>query len=107
MINITVSDHADQQFAVILNNRRVTLRLRYNPIVDRWTFDLSIDDVPKIQGRKIVTGVDLLKPFNLGIGILFAWSIVPGSVPNREQLINGSVGLFHTMPEEVHAAISA
>lgn len=101
------STDADQQFAMILNNRRVTFRFRYNVSSDRWSFDLSIDDQPVLYGRRVVTGVDLIGAHNFDIGLLFAVSIVPGAVPDRVQLPNGSVRMFHIMQDELNAAISS
>lgn len=95
MIVFEIADEADQQFATILNNRRVTIRLRYNVSVGRWSFDLSLDDLPVLHGRRIVTGIDLLEPFAFGIGMLVAAPIKPGSIPDRDDLPNGNVKLFH------------
>lgn len=103
MITFKISTEPDQQFATILNDRRVTLRLRYNVTTDRWSLDLSIDDLPVLTGRRIVCGVDLLEPFDFGIGMLIAVPIKEGSVPSLDDLPNGNVKLFHLMPEELAA----
>lgn len=100
----TILDHADQQFGTIIEGRRVTIRVRYNPANDRWSFDLSIDDVPVLHGRKIVTGVDLLAAFNFGLGVIFAASVTPGAVPDRDALPRGTVRVFHATEAEVAAA---
>lgn len=99
-----ILDQADQQFGTIINGRRVTTRLRYNPTSDRWTFDLSIDDQPVLHGRRIVTGVDLLAPFSFGLGLIFAAAVTPGAVPDRQALPAGTVKLFHASDEEAAAA---
>ncbi|MBD8556289.1 hypothetical protein IFT84_17410 [Rhizobium sp. CFBP 8762] len=104
MISFTVSDQADQQFSAVVSNRRITLRLRYNPTNDRWSFDLSIDDTPVLHGRRIVIGVDLLAAFDFGVGVIFAAPVVEGAEPNRVQLPNGSVKLLHATQEEAAAA---
>jgi hypothetical protein len=106
MIEFTVADEADQQFATVLNNRRVTLRLRYNVTTDRWSFDLSIDDLPVLHGRRIVPGVDLLAPFGFGIGMIFAAAVKPGAEPNRYDLPAGNVRIFHATEAEVEAALA-
>lgn len=103
MIVFTIADEADQQFATILNGRRVTIRLRYNVTVNRWSFDLSIDDLPVLHGRRIVTGIDLLEPFQFGIGTLIAAPIKPGSLPDRDDLPNGNVKIFHATEAEIEA----
>lgn len=103
MITFTIADEADQQFATVLNGRRVTIRLRYNVTVDRWSFDLSIDDLPVLHGRRIVTGIDFLEPFQFGIGMLIAAPVKPGSLPDRADLPNGNVKLFHATEDELAA----
>lgn len=101
-----ITDSPDQQFGMILNRRRVTMRLRYNPTSDRWAFDLAIDDLPVIHGRKITVGVDLLEPFRLGLGSIFAIETAAGGVPDRQGLPSGLVRLYHATDEEMNAAIS-
>jgi hypothetical protein len=99
-----VVDYADQQFGTIINGRRVTIRLRYNTTMDRWSFDLSIDNLPVLTGRRIVTGVDLLKPFNLGLGAIIAVAVTPGAVPDRAALPAGTVLLIQASDAEIEAA---
>lgn len=103
MIEFSIVDHADQQFATVLNNRRVTLRLRYNTTSDRWSFDLSLDDQVVLHGRKVVTGVDLLAAFDFGIGMIVAASITTGAVPGRDELPSGAVKLFSLTEDEIAA----
>lgn len=107
MLALNIIDAADQQFGAVLADRRVTLRVRYNPTSGRWSLDLAIDDVPVLHGRRIVPGVDLLKPFKLGIGSIFAVPIVEGAEADRENLPSGAVRLFHATQDEIDAAISA
>ncbi|QJD54324.1 hypothetical protein [Aminobacter phage Erebus] len=110
MQEIIISNDADQQFGLILNNRRVTMRVRYNVTTDRWAFDLSVDDQPVLYGRRIVTGVDLLAPFALNIGAIFAVSTAAGDVATRDALPAGLVRLYHVSDEELDqyvASISA
>ena len=108
MIRFQIIDAPDQQFGAILNGRRVTLRLRYNPSIDRWSFDLSVDNLPVLHGQRIVIGTDLLGAFSFGIGQIFAWPYVQGAQPDRVNLPNGNVRLYHVTDEEAeNAAISA
>lgn len=102
-----VVDYADQQFGTIINGRRVTIRLRYNTTSDRWSFDLSIDNLPVLTGRRIVTGVDLLAPFDLGLGSIFAYAVTPGAVPDRAALPAGTVLLMQASEAEIAAAVAA
>lgn len=107
MIQLELSDEPNQSFSVILDDARVTLHVWYSGVTDRWSLDVSVDGEPVLYGRRIVAGVDLLAPFNLGIGILFAWPEVAGAVPDRTALPLGNVAVYHTTQEEVDAAISA
>ncbi len=101
MREIAIIDAADQQFGMILNKRRVTMRVRFNVTTDRWSFDLSVDDLPKVHGRRIVTGVDLLEPYDLGLGMIFALANA-GDDPTRTALPSGLVRLYHASPDEVN-----
>lgn len=104
MIVFTIVDAPDQTFGTIINNRRVTIRLRWNLLSERWSFDLSIDDLPVLTGRRIVTGIDLLAPFDFGIGAIFALAAVPGAQPGRNELPAGDVRLYHATQEEIAEA---
>lgn len=106
MIQFIIKSHPKQRFSVLLNRKRVTLQLWYSLTTDRWSMDVAIDDKPIIHGRRIVTGVDLLAPFNLGIGAIIAFS-ANNSKPDRENLPNGMVGLFYANLEEVNAPMVA
>lgn len=99
----SILDHADQQFGTLINNQRVTVRLRYNPTSDRWTFDLSIDDQPVLHGRRIVTGVDLLAAFNFDLGMIVALAVTDGAEPDKSALPAGTVKLLHATAEELAA----
>lgn len=105
MERFDIIDVADQQFGAIITNQRVTIRVRYNPTSDRWSFDVSIDDVPILRGRRIVEGVDLLAPFGLGIGVIFAAATGAGTLPDRAALPAGTVRLYHASDDEVAAVI--
>lgn len=107
MIQFRILDEPRQKFSVLLNRRRVTFEIWYSLVSDRWSMDLSIDGAPVLHGRRIVEGVDLLKPFSFGIGILFAWPEVEGAVPDRAGLPLGYVRLYHTTQEEVDATVAA
>lgn len=100
MKQFTIIDAADQQFGTILNNRRVTIRLRYNPSSDRWSLDMSIDDLPVLHGKRIVLGVDLLASFDFDVGKIFAIAVTPDALPNRGSLPAGLVRLYHISDEE-------
>lgn len=107
MLEFKITDEPNQRFSMILNNRRVTFRLWWSRVTDRWSFDLAIDDQPVITGRKIVNNVDLLRRFHLGIGSLFCVPIMFDAEPDRMGLPNGNCKLFHATQAEIDAAISS
>lgn len=107
MKELSIIDAADQQFGMVLDNRRVTIRVRYNPTSERWSFDLSVDDLPVIHGRRIVLGVDLLAPFALGLGAIFAVSTAAGDEPDRDALPAGLVRIYHASAAELEAYVAS
>lgn len=107
MREFPIIDAADQQFGAYLNNQRVTIRVRYNPMSDRWSFDLSLDDIPVLHGRRIVLGVDLLAPFTFDIGRLYALATAAGGEPNRAALPGGLVRLYHLTDAEYEIGLAA
>lgn len=100
MIKIPVIDSADQQMGLVLNGRRVTLRLRYNTTSERWSFDLSIDDAVVLYAQRVVDGVDLLAPFNLGIGLLFVINFSDVLPVNRNAFNEEQAWLIHMVEAE-------
>lgn len=107
MIEFSIIDEADQEFGSTLNEQRVSLRLRYNGTSDRWSMDVAIDDVFILYGRRVVTGVDLLLPFRLGIGLIFALPVVGDTdEPNRRNLPDGIVRLYHTTEAELETLLA-
>jgi hypothetical protein len=104
MIQFKVIDAADQQFAATINNRRVTLRLRWNLTSGRWSLDVSIDNLPVLTGRRVVMGVDLLAPFDFGIGAIFALPAKPGALPGRAELPAADVRLYSASADEIAEA---
>lgn len=108
MIEITVIDAPDQIFSLVLAERRVTMRLRYNVLTERWSFDLALDEEWVIMGRRIVTGVDLLAAFSFGLGSLFAADPSgQGREPGRDELPKGLVRLYHGTEDEFAAYLAS
>lgn len=103
MIQITVIDAADQQTGTIINNQRVTLRFRWNLIANSWSFDLAVDDLPILNGRRIVIGADMFNGLGLDLGQLWAIDFRTGAYPGRVELPSGDVRLYHFSNEEFEA----
>lgn len=82
-----------QEFSTVLNGQDCQFKVQYNRWNDRWSFDLTINDELKLSGRRIVIGTDLIQPFDLGIGELWAFRTNEGAEPDRTQLPDGLVRL--------------
>lgn len=103
-----IIDAPRQTFSAVLNGRRCTISLAYNVTTERWNMDLSIDGTLVLAGRRVVHGVDLLAPFQFGLGTIFAGDHEgKGSLPDYEALIEGRTRLYHVTPAEIEAAREA
>ena len=105
MQEFTFIDASNQQFSAILNNRRCTLRFRWNPTARRWFFDLAIDDDWVLMGRRLVLGTDLLGAYNFNLGSLFLVNAneKADNQPGYQELIQGTVILYHATPAELES----
>lgn len=104
MIEIHLTDNARQKLSVLMNGKRVTLTIWYSDFAGRWSFDLARDDEPVLTGRRIVSRIDLLSPFNLDLGALFVDS---DTNPGRNSFADGSARLYHATQEEIDEALAA
>lgn len=100
---LPIIDAPSQSFTTTLAGRRCDFRVVYSTWADRWSFDLDIDGVRVLSGRRIVMGVDLIAPFALGVGSLVAAPWTDGAEPGRTELPAGLVRLFHYDPLEIAA----
>lgn len=89
---------------ITIEGRSLRLRARYANLVSVWTLDVLDNSgstaVPLVVGVPILMGVDLIKPYRLGIGSLYA---EPSSRP-RDDAGRGELGnrinLVHYAPGE-------
>lgn len=96
LYEIPVMDVPRQVFSTIINGRKVTIRMAYSASVSRFSMDLSIDETPVLTGRKMVANVDLLEPFDLGIGKLFVVGPKDYTTePTMEAFAAGTVKLYN------------
>lgn len=94
-----IIDAPGQVFSTVVNSRKVTIRLRYNFESEHFAMDLGIDDTPVLTGRKVTSEVDLLQPFDFGIGAIFAADVDgKGRPPTKAAFLSGAVKLFHYVP---------
>jgi len=101
---IPIIDASSQAFTTTLAGKRCDFVVNYSTFANRWSFDLDVESVRVLSGRRIVLGVDLIAPFNLGIGSLVAAQWGDEDVePGRTELPSGRVRLFHYDPNEIAA----
>jgi hypothetical protein len=103
MRSFSIIDAPRQTFSVVLNQRRCTLTINYNVTTKRWNLDLGIDGVLVMHGRRIVSMIDLLQPFEeFGIGAIFVFDPEGKNlVPDYDNLVSGRVLLCHVTPDEI------
>lgn len=107
MIRFPIIDAADQQFSQVVNNQRVTFRLRWNLTTGFWSMDIAIDDLPVLAGLRVVLGIDIIAPYDLGIGRVFALAHKADAKPGRTELPSGDVRIYHATEEEIAEFIEA
>lgn len=65
-----------ESMSMALSGRRLRLRARYANVTNTWTLDILDNSgsaaVPLVMGVPIRMGVDLIKPYRLEIGSLYA-----------------------------------
>ena len=91
------SSVTSQNFSVInLGTKRLGFEFRYNTMLDRWFFNLAVDDDFVLYGQKIVLNTNLLTPHGFGVGVLFAFDTEgTGNEPTYNAILNRSVRLYH------------
>lgn len=98
---IPVTADYNQAVSFIANGQRVTLRLLYSVTTERWSFDLSQDDEPIVEGKRLLCGTDALAAHDLGLGALLFYPTVAGLEPNFANVTTGRVELIHVEPDEL------
>jgi len=86
IVELPIISAASQIFTTVLSNRLCMFLVNFSETSKRWSFDLWIENEIALQGRRIVTGVDLIAPFEFGIGELHAVPVQPGIEPGRDEL---------------------
>ena len=84
-----------QVFSVTnVNQKRLGFHFKYSTMLNRWTFDLTVDGEVKLCGRTVVMQTNLFAPHGLSVGSLFAIDVSDrGAEPGLKELIDGSVRL--------------
>jgi hypothetical protein len=100
---LPVTSAPNQSFVTTLMGKECRFVLRHARRIDRWSFDLEVDGVAVIRGRRIVRGVNLVRPFGAGIGEIIAISFDGVSEPTLADLPSGRARLLHVDPDAMEA----
>ncbi len=108
MVEIPFSGFPREAMTVPLVGRRIRFRARYSNLMQVWTIDLSevIGDatVRLVSGLVVVIGADLLKPYGLELGGLFAVASDQPKQDAKRGELGVRVKLIHYTPDELAAA---
>jgi hypothetical protein len=70
------ADIPSQSFTVVLNEISYGMTAKWNARAQFWTLDIADEnDVTLISNIALKIGVDLLEPFNLGVGSIYAYNL--------------------------------
>lgn len=104
---IPFSGASKEAMTISLAGQRLKLRARYANLVNAWTLDIfdaaGLELVPLVQGVAIVMGIDLLRPYPLGIGGIFAVANADQRTDAGRGELGTRVKLYHYTPDEMAA----
>ncbi|MEZ4330432.1 MAG: hypothetical protein R3F35_01665 [Myxococcota bacterium] len=110
MIEIPFTGAPKESVDVKIGGRKIEFKAHYANLMNSWTVSLfdrsTTPPTPLVQGVAVVMGVDLLQPYPLGLGSLFA---LP-SADDRRDAGAGELGvrikLVHVSKDEVEAILA-
>lgn len=114
MLTIPFTSDPWHTFTTMLNEVEYRFSTNFNTRNERWYFDLAREDTGEVlvAGVPILIGCDLLAPYGLGIGSMFAHDlaaaaavedagILPQSVDAGENDLGSRVVVLYIAPGEV------
>ncbi|MEM7279629.1 MAG: hypothetical protein AAF385_16070 [Pseudomonadota bacterium] len=89
--------YTSQSFTIpTTQQERLGFHFKYIHDLDRFAFDLTINDLPRLYGMTVLTGHNLLAPFGFNVGALFAVDMSgKGKSPGLTEIMEHSVRIFH------------
>src|ERR1700690_2176818 len=98
-----------QTFTTTLGDLRLDIAARYNDRNGVWTFDIkrSVDSVALLSSVPILIGQDMLAPYALGIGPLFAVDASGASLDAGPDDLGGRVTVVWFSVDELAQLIAA
>ena len=79
---ITFTNDSSQKFSTTINGKLYFFEVSYNTLTDEWILDINDTNI-FIYGTRIVGGIDILKQYSLGFGL-----ISTQNDPTRDTLVN-------------------
>lgn len=79
---ITFTNDSSQKFSTTIKGKLYFFEVSYNTITNKWIMDINDNDV-FINGITIVSGIDILKQFDFGFGL-----ISMQEDPSRDTILN-------------------
>jgi len=93
---ITVTDVPWQRLETYLSDTAVSIELWWNETSARWSMSLEIAGTLVLSGKRLVTGVNLLAPYEFGIGSFYVVDYEGlGGAPGRDSLPSGQFIICH------------
>lgn len=93
---IQLNDASGQQFSTVIGGVKVTFSFRYNNRMERFYFNVDVDDRRVLYGRPLIESVDLFDGYSqVNLGNLFC---VDNSgmerMPTLENVASGAVVVY-------------
>lgn len=99
---IFLDANPSQQFSTVVDGVRVVFVFKYNTKIERFYFDMSVNDEFVLQGRTLVGDTDVLSGISTlsrQFGALVALDIDDkGRPPTLENIASGNVRVFMVSP---------
>jgi hypothetical protein len=87
-----LANEPSQRFNITLEGQSLTMFVNWNTRANMWTMNISDDDGALVNGLALKSGVNLLEPYNFGIGNFY---IVDVTNTNQEMLLtNAGIDTF-------------
>ena len=109
MYEISVTNDAAQRFTTQLGEPKLIFDIQWNDRTQLFSLTLSDETTQQVyfQGVPLVLGVDLLEPYNYGLGSLFVMDTTNRSQEANLTNFGDSVKLYWASNEEKANAISS
>jgi hypothetical protein len=95
-----------ERFRIQLNNRLIELRTAYFLTNNTWKLDIYENDQCLVAGVSLLNGVDILRPYNLGLGSMGLVDITTKHLDADSVTLGNRVLLVHMTTEEYNSLLA-